>query len=224
MTKRDKCHSEKRLQNVQSRVKRVVATRVTCVWLAGCLHSWYRAKKLSAHVVFLLLRKSSLGKNSFLLPLSSARIRVSSLRLFLSWSSISSTRVKSACFACMLFQLCFYTLHTVYEEAFRVIMAISSKFSFEISNRSGKHERTRWRDLMIFRIDRHRCATKDCLFPVNKSYTLSKYEWIGQAYTATLNKSTERSKTLVMTGEMSSPESPCTPSGLVQPVQSTHLG
>ena len=32
MTKRNKCHSEKRLQNVQSRVKRVVTTRVTCTF------------------------------------------------------------------------------------------------------------------------------------------------------------------------------------------------
>ena len=44
---------------------------------------------------------------------------------------------------------------------------------------------------MIFRIDWNRCATKDCLFLVNKSYALSKYEWIGQAYTLSLDNGTE---------------------------------
>ena len=92
-----------------------------------CLHSWYRANKLSVYVVFLLLRICSRGKDSFSLPLSSVRIRISSLRSFLSWASILSTWVKSACFAYVLFQLSFYTVHTVYEEAFLVITAVSSK-------------------------------------------------------------------------------------------------
>ena len=72
-------------------------------WLTACLRNLYRSKKLSGHVVFLLLRISHLAKDSFLLPHRSIKTRIWSLCLFLGWLSILSQWVKSACIVCILF-------------------------------------------------------------------------------------------------------------------------
>ena len=47
---------------------------------------------------------------------------------------------------------------------------------------------------LFFPIDRHQCATEGCLFSLNWSYTLSKWEWIRQAYTANREKSKEQNR------------------------------
>jgi hypothetical protein len=71
-------------------------------WLAACLHTWYRTKKRSGRVLFLLLRISNLAKDTFLLPLRSLRERVSSICLFRSWSPILPQCLKSACIVYVL--------------------------------------------------------------------------------------------------------------------------
>ena len=96
--------------------QRVIFLDRLYTWLAACLHGWYRTKKLSGHVVFLLLRISHLAKDSFLLPHRSTRTRSWSLCLFLSWVSILFQWVTSACIVCILFQMRLYTAHTVWKD------------------------------------------------------------------------------------------------------------
>jgi hypothetical protein len=56
--------------------------------VSAYLHSWYSTKKLSGQVVFLVLGIFNLTKDWFSLPPCSLTIRICSLRLFLSWSSV----------------------------------------------------------------------------------------------------------------------------------------
>ena len=101
------------------------------VWLAACFSSRYRSNQLSSQLVSLLFGISSLVKDSLLLPLRSSRMLLFMLQGFACfsvdrWFNLNGWKVRllSVCpLSCIFIQL------TPYEEAFLVIMIVSSKLS-----------------------------------------------------------------------------------------------